>query len=315
MRSVLVRYIDSRHIDSYKTGELYLSSLSSFWDLRAGNSGIALQQDFSEGVAAQVPHDVLDEHFSELFPGHIIHDARFRIEAYGYCNLLCFFRVDAIDTKNAVVIDKRYENLVRCNPMLSNNVNHVIQIPDEDMKGSRDMVILIRDEGKFVGKILDAVRKNGGECLIGDVRYHPMEDRLDSATLRKHHLTVVSDDSDLSSGLFDMDMFCSGRSDVKIYGSLDKYSKYSGQKEWRICWLPDIRNHEAKILPVGDINDIIEIMPAAELASKLQGVFSGYHFGYVNDVRKQTFGSMSHRNFRTKVESIDGKCRVIFDIG
>ena len=33
MQSTLIRFTDSKFADSYRTGDLYLSSISSFWDL------------------------------------------------------------------------------------------------------------------------------------------------------------------------------------------------------------------------------------------------------------------------------------------
>ncbi len=54
------------------------------------------RQDFSEGVIAQIPRLSISDVFGEL-KDYIIHDIRFRLSAYKYCNLLCFFRIDAED--------------------------------------------------------------------------------------------------------------------------------------------------------------------------------------------------------------------------
>jgi hypothetical protein len=79
MRSILVRFTSSKYVDSYIAGDLYLSSLSHFWTLSDGKDGIAKQLDFSEGVSAQVPRDILDEIVDrEAFSQYAIHDARFR---------------------------------------------------------------------------------------------------------------------------------------------------------------------------------------------------------------------------------------------
>lgn len=309
MKSILIRYTDSRYAKSYVTGDLYLSSLSRFWDLRSANNGAVRQQDISEGVAMQLPHDVLDKILAGAFEGYVIHDARFRIEAYGYCNLLCFYRIDAIDTTDTITIDPRYTNLVRFNPVLNNRMNHVVQIPDSDMNSFGDTVIIIKDENKFTERVLAAIRKVGGECVVGDVRYHPIKDRLDPSTLNKPHMTIMPD------ALFDMKLLSDGRDNIISYGSLDKYDVYAKQKEWRICWLPDIRNHEPQYLHVGDMSDTIEIMPTSELISKLQSIFPGYFLGYVKETRNRCIGTLSYKEFKGKVESIDGKCRPMFEIG
>lgn len=82
MKCTLIRFTDSKYVESYKDGDLWLSSLSSFWDLRKGRIDldklkknqiseeeigtaieyeVARQQDFSEGAAMQVKRDVLDK--------------------------------------------------------------------------------------------------------------------------------------------------------------------------------------------------------------------------------------------------------------
>jgi hypothetical protein len=112
-----------------------------------------------------------------------------------------------------------------------------------------------------------------------------------------------------------MKMLCGSRDDAILYGSLDKYDIYAKQKEWRICWLPETNNYAPKILRVGDLRDIIEIVPVSELEKKLLSIFPGYFLGYVDKTRKRCMGTMSYRDFKRRVESIDGKCRLILDIG
>lgn len=310
MKSILIRYTDSQYAKSYLTGDLYLSSLSRFWDLRPGITG---QNDFSEGISAQLPNDVLSEtlgkEFVEAFGQHLIHDARFRIEAYGYCNLLCFYRIDAIDTTGSVKIDTRYISLVKSNPLLNNRLKHVVQIPDDSMNNFGDTVIIVKDETKFIERVISAIKKIGGECVIGDVRYHRIKDRVDPSRLNRPHGTLISDEP------MDIDMFCCGRDDIISYGSLDKYDVYKKQKEWRICWLSNERNNEPKWLHAGDMSDIIDIVPSSKIISKIQQLFPGYLMGYVEEVRRQCTGTMSYREFKNLIEGIDGKCRPLFEIG
>ena len=100
MHSTLIRFTDRKFADSYRRGELYLSSLSKFWDFSEGKihfgknltaADIAKiknavpdgRQDFSEGVAAQIPRDQV-AHFFDSMGKHLIHDVRFRISAYQY---------------------------------------------------------------------------------------------------------------------------------------------------------------------------------------------------------------------------------------
>jgi hypothetical protein len=311
MRSILIRYIDSKKVDpsSYLSGDLYLSSLSKFWKLRNESNGVTGMQDFSEGVAMQVPHNSLNKIFPAELSNCVVHDARFRMEAYGYCNLLCFFRIDAIDTTDRVYIAKDYINSARFSPLLNNKMNHVVQIPSSDMNSFGDTVIIVKDETKFIERILATIRQVGGECVIGDVRYHPLKDRLDPSSLYRRSITFIPDTP------FDLKDIDDGLHDIISYGSLDKYDIYSYQREWRVCWLPDVRNNEPKFLHIGNMSDIIEIIPTSELMDSLQSIFLGYYLGDVKETRRCCAGTLSYADFKAKVESIDGKCKPIFEIG
>lgn len=97
MQSTLIRFTDSKFADSYRIGDLYLSSISSFWDLtkdtlpydpelvklpeaeirkKLREKGAAEgRQDFSEGVMAQMPRDRISQVFGDI-RDHVIHDVR-----------------------------------------------------------------------------------------------------------------------------------------------------------------------------------------------------------------------------------------------
>lgn len=195
MQSTLIRFTSSEFADSYLRGELYLSSLSSFWDISQGKIPYGKnltaeeiaeiikntptdRQDFSEGVIAQIPRTNISEMFSTM-KNYIIHDVRFRLSAYKYCNLLCFFRIDAedgdrglLDEDNAAYILRgkginttadelrnmesfRAQKLVidhiEPNPLLSTNQVHLVQLPSADMDNFGDAVIVIKDQERNGG--------------------------------------------------------------------------------------------------------------------------------------------------------------------
>lgn len=127
MRSILIRYTDSKYADSYKTGNLYMSLLSTFWDFMKGlvnyedvcSGKVTLeefekakifremnQQDFQEGVATQIPKEYVRRYLPKDFVDVLKYDVRFRLEAYGFCKLLCFFRVDCLDTEDPMMADE-----------------------------------------------------------------------------------------------------------------------------------------------------------------------------------------------------------------
>jgi hypothetical protein len=368
MKSILIRYTSSKYADSYLSGKLYMSSLSRFWDIKIGRvnyndliagkvsnleymkamqAQLMKQQDFQEGVSAQIPIHHLKPGLRNAYGDHIVNDVRCRVEAYGYCNLLCFFRVDCIDTKkkkyadeenlsyiaraqgidlsaesiNKMTPDQLYSLLKRiipANGTLAQNKNHIIQLPDRNMDSYGDMVIIIKDEEAFIDRVLNAVKKQGGECVAGDIRYHKMRDRKnpDSDPTKRHSVSILSYglSKDGSEGLFDMkNVVCDG-ANIIWYGCLDKYEPFRSQKEWRVCWLPKERNFDAAELDVGPLDDIIELVPTNRIRQRLLELNPGYIPGFVNTDRKNTRGTVLYDEFKKIVEGIDGKCRVIMEI-
>ena len=357
MRSTLIRYTSKKYADSILRGDLYLSSLSTFWDFRKGKiseedivSGKVSkediqraeeysrlnQQDFSEGVASQVPKTILNDLADPTFSQHIAHDVRFRIEAYGYCNLLCFFRVDAdevngnipLDADNIALLAKEmgiaginsyqdFQKLPTCekmrvvksisepNLLLNPNHLHIVQLPTKEMDGFGDLVMVIKNEMEFIQRVLDAVKSQGGECVIGDIRYHKILDR----PVTNPHVTLVSSNS------FNLKGLAKNITGIIRYGSLDKYDRYAAQKEWRICWLPKEHNNEPKILHIGDTSDIIDLVDSKNIRRYLLKRYSGHIPGVIFETRKETWGTVSYKNFKDIVEGIDGKCRLILDVG
>lgn len=361
MGSILIRYTDSQYVDSYLKGELYMSSLSSFWDIsknkisrydvesgkvteedikRAQEYEELNQQDFSEGVFSQVPKkNIPFINSSEIYNGHVLNDARFRLNAYGYCNLLCFFRVDYETTYNKVIIDEEniaylaakkdikilpqnlkddsfLETLINTIVVGSEKLSkapleapvNVIQLPGRKMSGFGDTVIIIKNEREFIKRICKAVRKQGGHCIVGDVMYHKMIERTDADTLnKKHSITLISQKP------ANMDSLLKDSKDVITYGCLDKYEKFKYQKEWRVCWLQKELNNKPKILRVGDLSDIIEIVPSDRISKRLLEMFPGYIPGILETEKAKVNGTVSYSKFKKLVEKIDGKCQIIME--
>ena len=82
---------------------------------------------------------------------------------------------------------------------------------------------------------------------MGDIRYHPMVDRVDPTTMNHHSITVIfsehREDGGIkinyaTDGTFDISVL-NGVEDIIWRGSLDKYDRFACQKECRICWLPE----------------------------------------------------------------------------
>ena len=342
---MLIRYIDSKYANSYLSGELYLSSLSYFWNLeKMRESPTNTQQDYGEGIALQIPHNKFNK-FKELLPSDlsngIIHDIRFRIQAYGYCNLSCFYRIDAICTNKPIPVDEDnlahianqngfnltgeqirqmsptdiptlINKLIPKNLVISPKMNAFIQLPDKNMDAFGDMVIIVKDEREFINRIIAAVKIEGGECIIGNVQYHKMKDQVHPDKFgQRNHITFTLDGLliDINSEFIDYD------SHIIRYGCLDKYDRFKSQKEWRVCWLPNTKNFEGKILNVGKLDDIIELVPRESIRQRLLEMYFGHIPGFIDENIKYSTGTISYVQFKELIENIDKKSQIIFDFG
>ena len=374
MNSTLIRFTSSEYAESYITGNLYLSSLWTFWDFTDGKLRYddiaagkvteedvkkAIEQDknrrsdFSEGVVAQIRRDQLPW-LTRQFDDHIIHDVRFRLSVYKYCNLMCFFRIDAedgdqgfLDEENAaLILQKRgkrvtavdlramgsqnaqilLESVIKKNPVLSMNKFHLIQLPAPSMDNFGDCVVVIKNEDEFKKRVMSAAQKMGGHLVMGDVRYHPLIDRVDSGTMNRHSITVVSSnhtpeitDFDDKRWLTKDGSFClddiKNAKGILWRGVLDKYDAYWIQKEWRICWLPEERDYKAKTLQVGSLDDIIDIAETEDIRDYLLNRYRGYLPGIVQGNRRDVCGTESYKDFKERMKRIDGLGDFVMELG
>lgn len=358
----------SEYADAFLSGHISMASLFDYWDIKRGkimyddwNAGKVTEndvknaiefhqmrlQDIMEGGRLQLPNSCLPWDIKHNFRGHIIHDINYRIEAYGYCNLSCFFRVDYVTQNGECKLDKENiaylaqniginvtTKMLKASKKLTNKImkklfptytadsyrtNNLVQLPNATMDKFGDVVVLIKNEEEFVNRILKTVKIQGGECIIGDIRYHQMQDRLNSKTMKYHHCSLAmkghsENEEDIGAGLFDIGSVIKNSDEVIRYGCLDKYDMFAHQREWRVCWLPNVHNHERKELHVGDISDIAEIVSVSEIRQRLMEDHLEYIPGYINGSRTNTYGTVSYLEFMNLVENIDRTCRLFIDI-
>ena len=168
------------------------------------------------------------------------------------------------------------------------------------------------------------MKQLGDHCIMGDIRYHELEDRVDPSTLGKHCVSLVSsgygDNKELSkkwfleNGTVDVSML-DGIKDIYWRGCLDKYDRFAKQKEWRVCWLPSELNYEAKILHVGSLENIIDIVPTKDIRRYLLKKYSGYVPGIITNNRRTIAGTESYGAFKTRMRDIDGTGEFVMEIG
>ena len=283
MGAVLLRFTDEKYVDSYLQGKLSFSALSSFWGISNRKAVADKQQDFSEGIGLDISKDFFKD--TPDFYSHICNDiVRARIDAYGYCKILCFFRVD---------IDNWY----------------IQQIP-QGMFSFGNRVIIVKDEKELARRVRYAVKKHGEPCVIGDVKYRNMEfyDRRKPNNSIPHHATVLSE-----MPYFDLSI-AKKYAKEKTYGCLDKYVRFAEQREFRICWLPRKHDHQRKVLDIGPADDLFDVVRADELNIYLLKKYPRHSFNYINP-RKPVFdGNITYNTFKKRVEKITGKCTLILDI-
>lgn len=291
MNSILIRFTDSKYADSYRSGNLSFSSLYSFWDLRRNKipyekapfaskeellkAANDKQQDFSEGISLEIPSSILAE--SKDFYPHICNDTiRARIDAYGYCKLLCFYRVDITGS--------------------------VIQNLPSEMFNFGNTVIVVKDEKEFKKSVINAIAKRGEDCVLGDVSYHDVWTKP-----REHSVTLISEEPffPLSAARI---------YNTRHFGCLDKYVYFKAQREYRVCWLPNVHDHERKNLDIGPAQDLFDVIPARDLRKYLREKYPKHKFGQTYMRKPHRTGTDSYDQFMNKVESINGLCSLIFEV-
>ncbi len=279
--TTLIRFTKKSYAQEFMKGHLYLSSLATFWDIY---SKFEDQKDVCEGVAATI--DKTSFPIPTEMQSAAAFDVRCRLEAYQYCKLLCFFRVDTDQG--------------------------IIELPRKEMDAFGDTVIIIKDEQKFIKKVIEAAIKAGGECITGDVRYHKPVDSTRPDYWPKHTMTLLSSED---NGLMPFDRLVNMAKTVTRFGCLDKSIRYAGQKEWRVCYLPNVNDTEAGRLELGDLSEVAEIVPTEELRCRLLQMHPYHVPGRLNLKRTSSRGTVYYKEFKEKVEQIDGLCRVVFDVG
>lgn len=347
MHSILIRYTSSDHADSFRKGNLYMSSLSKFWDIQKGqkdpipllesnNFDKSKQYDLHEGVGVVIPLENAPEFIRGDFGDDLRGNVRFRVDAYANTNLLCFYRIDIDDYP---VSEQHYcdeQNLLKLlsekgvhateeelvanpnhiqqlyydryrNNYLSSTQCHVIQLPGTAMDRFGDSVIIIKDTEEFCGRVVEAVKAKGGDAVLGNVRYRSIFNEVPKDSELYGTVSVLTGDPLDGSEYLNNPAY-------KHYGPLDKYDIYDFQKEWRVCWLPKEWNGEPKTLQVGSLEDIVDIVSTEEFRSYLIDHYAkGYIPGIVNNDSKQVTGTCSYSEFKNKVESISSMGTFLVD--
>lgn len=236
----LIKYFSSyQYAKMFQDGQIYMNSLSWFWD-----NGFEDQKDMFEGIAASVDKQRLrlPSYWNHLINGDIL----FRLDAYRYCNLTCFHRVDISDSLNIDLAPEasRFRG---------------IDLPNVAMNDFGIIVAIIKDEQELLRRVLAAM-KPYWFCISGDVAYQPYPGSSNGSggsaifgSVSQYPITALP----LKSNFPTMkDCFV-------------KHTPYGYQREWRICLFRNQKNDSPCILNVGNLADIVELVPSSDIGKRL----------------------------------------------
>lgn len=274
----LIKYFSTRqYAEMFRQGKLYMNSLSYFWE-----NGIEDQRDILEGVSGTIDRkQFLSIQDRQLASG----DPLFRLEAYQFCNLYCFYRVD-ISTElyktpftTSVFPDTR-----------------LIQLPNRNMEQFGKFVAIVKDENELIKRVLAAIPQEW-LCVAGDVIYRK---RPGMKKQPMNWIEVVSEKAYPASEILKIGRK-TGNKDCFV-----KTDLYAGQKEWRICLFRNKNENDAYILNVGDLSDLVQIVPASAIQTTLLNQYKPCLMGEVDPQRNGYVGNVSRKEFRDKLYEFDG---------
>lgn len=277
----LIRFISKKkYANQFLSGKIYMNSMSFFW-----SKGFEEQKDFFEGLSSTIPKNKMDglpQDFKEV----LCYDIGIRVDAYKYCNICSFYRLDADD------------------------ILKTIQLPSPEIDKFGDYAVIILDEDGFINRINKAINKNlGWYFLCGDVNYHRRLDTTKPNNPVRHTMDLMLHEP------IDINLISDKPESLRSRDCFDKINKYSYQNEWRICLYRNIQTEAPYTLEIGDISDIACIVKTKELRQKLIKVYKGYWPANVSEQRKPYQGNISRKSFRNTILKVDGKVWIMATIG
>lgn len=215
-------------------GDLYMSSLASFWW-----GGSDEQRDIFEGSIATVPLEHCGIRYQGLKDEYQAFEQHVLPVGLGYCNVCCF--------SMQIVRDLCLRDLIGESPSLD--------------LGLGKYIVCIDDAGVFVERVMRAVETQGFKCAMGPVSYYkesPLRDDVEGNIVLK-----CREPYPISSIIPD------GCTNLNI-GPFSKPAKYRGQYEWRIALYRGVKSEDAYTLRVGNLKGICHLTERSNLDEDLK---------------------------------------------
>lgn len=262
----LIKFIKNRkYTEMFLDGNLYMNSLSYFWD-----KGFEEQRDVLEGIDFTFDQsEILPFHWQKVMKG----DMMFRLDAYKYCNLLCFYRMDIAQSP-------------------SFDMNKTICLPPEEMKAFGKYAVIIKNPRELIKRFSNSV-ESGNLYIAGNVEYRP-KSGLKAGEIpsiiwqseKQHHVNpkLITSHRDC----FTKDTF------------------YAGQREWRICLFRNTNVATEHVQRIGDIRDIVEVVRTKDLKKHLCELHAPCNGGIVPKTNLPFEGNIRRHAFRDHLYSFDG---------
>lgn len=171
-----------------------------------------------------------------------------------------------------------------------------IHLPSESMEEFGSTVAIIYDQRQLVDRVLQ-VLEPGWLCVSGDVRYHGVK----GSRRERPGNTVFKAVGDFEASRYARPGTISSRRDC-----FNKEDQYAFQREWRICLFRNARNTAPYVLDVGDLSDIVELVPSKHIHERLQQLNTPCVRGDVSPQYSGYRGNITRNGFKEKLYAFDG---------
>lgn len=262
MEHILLKFISKKeYLEDFLDGKLYMNSLYYFWNQSALDYAKARKEkalkdnpnldpekyvvpvtggpgpgqiDAFEGVAKTVVSE--ESNLPDEMKMHMLMDPIYRSVGMGYCDVLCFYKMDYKLKKNGMPYGYSLGN----------------------MKEFGEYAVIVDDKDELIQRIDRAAEKRCFRYLCGTVRYQ--KPKLDGKNVKKSNNIVLK---------------CDKKFEIKN-GSGDAFVKmdnYAYQKEWRVVLYRGEKDTRAYTLDVGDIRDIVHWVRSKDLNDEVRSMF------------------------------------------
>ena len=279
-----IRSVSSKErAHAFITGRIFMNTLSYYWE-----NGFENQKDFFEGVGGSINVDALKRGgINSDFLNITCYDPLLRFDAYKYCNLCCFYRMDIDD----------FEGIV---------------LPPKKIHEFGDYALIIHNTEAFIQRISKSINThNNWRYYCGDVHYHKVSNSKIEKNKIKHTMELISTIPIEIDRLIQKDDLNS----IRYKDCFIKTTRYSYQNEWRICLLRYPYDSSNYKLQVDDLSDIVECVKTDCLSNKLIADFNNGIPESIRKTRSNNYGNISRKEMNDIITNIDRKVYICVSVG